>query len=60
MSAAAHSWDVEIKLVGPDDVEYSVKSTISAELPKPAIAHTVDYLLANSSVVVMHKMGLTK
>jgi len=60
MSAATHSWDVEIRLVGPDDVEHSVKSTISAELPQPAIAHTVDYLIANSSVVVMQKMGLTK
>jgi len=58
VSAATFSYDVEIKIVGPDDVEHSARSSISAELAKPAIEHMVSYLLDNSKLVVLKKMGL--
>lgn len=58
VSAATNTWDIEVKIVGPDDVEHSIASSISAELAQPAIEHTAAYLIDNSKLVVMKKMGL--
>jgi len=58
MSAATNTWDIEVKIVGPDGVEHAMTKTLSAELAKPAIEHMVGYLIDNSRLVVMKKMGL--
>lgn len=62
MSKAHQSFDIEIKLVGSDDVVHSMNSSIAAELvANPAArAEITAYLIERSKTVIINKIGETK